>query len=62
MIGEPLQEYYVSYKDRTRYRLWLPKMSAKKTRACIMQDAADAGQEVAMIRVVNADRSLSFLK
>jgi hypothetical protein len=62
MKGKPLQEYFVTYKDGTRFALWLPKMSAKKTRACIVQDATDAGQEVAMIRVVAADGSLSFLK
>lgn len=62
MIGKPLQEYYVTYKDGTRFRLWLPKMSAARTRACIVQDAADAGQEVGIIRVVAADGSLSFLK
>jgi len=62
MKGKPLQQYFVAYKDGTRYSLWLPKMSAKKTRACIRQDAADSGQEVAWIRVVAADGSLNFLK
>ena len=62
MIGKPLQEYYVTYKDGTRFRLWLPKMSAARTRACIMHDATDAGQEVAWLRVVAADGSLTFLK
>jgi len=62
MKGKPLQQYYVAYKDGTRFSLWLPKMSAKKTRACIVQDATDAGQEVAWLRVVAADGSLTFLK
>jgi hypothetical protein len=62
MKSKPIQKFYVIYKDGSKYVLWLEKSSVKKTRATIEMDALANGQEVAAIKVIAADGSLSFLK
>lgn len=62
MKGKPLQEFFVTYTDGSKSAFWLPKMSAKKTREAIEMDARAAGQEVAAIKVIAPNGTLSFLK
>lgn len=62
MKSKPIQQFYVIYTDGSKFILWLEKSSAKKTRATIEMDARANGQEVAAIKVIAANGTLSFLK